>query len=428
MKRLWLLVCVFFCMILWVQGELRTWKSADGQSTIEASMVRVDGNKVELARKDGRRIMVPIGKLCEADQQYIRQTAGAGNAGDSGSSMNTSNLPYEVGKVAGPIKVGGDVDYFYYVPKSLTPGRKVPLLLYTHLGGGARGRLQQLTHGAEVCRWIIAISEEPRKPTTSDTYDVDMEAYADNGENVVDHILNTLPVDEDRLYFFGNSTACSVAFYNYENLDGYGLMPSIGVIPLEFSAPSCDAFIINGSWDYCRYASAYARKAIGGSVIHRFHANGHADAPPWLIVEGMVWLEGRYLADKGKKQSEVLCLYESSVLEWIGTLSANEPHRAYYWAKFLQEELRLSDHVAAAVSGIVNTLGGDRNNQLYVEGIEAIDEFSVRKLSKFGRYPLFEHTDNDLVADWEEMLVKYRSVPVIEELLKSFCHPTDHSR
>ncbi len=49
----------------------RTWTSADGQFTIEATLVNTEGDKVVLQKSDGSTITVPLADLSTADQQYV---------------------------------------------------------------------------------------------------------------------------------------------------------------------------------------------------------------------------------------------------------------------------------------------------------------------------------------------------------------------
>jgi hypothetical protein len=55
-------------------SEFRTWTSTDGKFTIEAKLLSVTGDSVELQRKDnGMKIQVPRAKLSAADQEYLSQ-------------------------------------------------------------------------------------------------------------------------------------------------------------------------------------------------------------------------------------------------------------------------------------------------------------------------------------------------------------------
>lgn len=50
----------------------RTWKSSDGQYSISATLIKVDGDNVHLKKTDGKTIVVPISKLSSSDVEYIK--------------------------------------------------------------------------------------------------------------------------------------------------------------------------------------------------------------------------------------------------------------------------------------------------------------------------------------------------------------------
>ena len=52
-------------------GEMRNWTAAGGKSTVEAQLLRIEGNSVLLRRSDEKEITVPLEKLGEADRKYI---------------------------------------------------------------------------------------------------------------------------------------------------------------------------------------------------------------------------------------------------------------------------------------------------------------------------------------------------------------------
>jgi hypothetical protein len=71
-------------------------------------------------------------------------------------------------------------------------------------------------------------------------------------------------------------------------------MPNMAYLSQNRDVPSGEDFIMNGGWSFNRYHSAYARKQIGKSVVHRLHGDGgHSLAPDGLMQDGMVWIEGR---------------------------------------------------------------------------------------------------------------------------------------
>jgi len=52
-------------------AEFRIWEGTSG-NVIEAEFVTVLGNEAVLRKRDGETVKVPISKLCEEDQQYIK--------------------------------------------------------------------------------------------------------------------------------------------------------------------------------------------------------------------------------------------------------------------------------------------------------------------------------------------------------------------
>ena len=53
--------------------ELRTWKDSSGKFEVLARFVRQDGETILLDRKDGKQVRVPLKRLSEQDQEYIRE-------------------------------------------------------------------------------------------------------------------------------------------------------------------------------------------------------------------------------------------------------------------------------------------------------------------------------------------------------------------
>ncbi len=56
-------------------SPLRTWKDASGKHRLEARLLELAGGSVELLKKDGKSIAVPLNKLCLTDQMLTRKLA-----------------------------------------------------------------------------------------------------------------------------------------------------------------------------------------------------------------------------------------------------------------------------------------------------------------------------------------------------------------
>src|SRR6267154_2399320 len=53
-------------------AEVRTWSDATGKFSVSAELVEVQGGKAVLRRSDGKEIKVPVERLCDADQAFIK--------------------------------------------------------------------------------------------------------------------------------------------------------------------------------------------------------------------------------------------------------------------------------------------------------------------------------------------------------------------
>jgi hypothetical protein len=56
-------------------GEERTWTAADGGSTVEGAMIKLENGRVHIKLKKGGESAIPLARLSEADQQYANETA-----------------------------------------------------------------------------------------------------------------------------------------------------------------------------------------------------------------------------------------------------------------------------------------------------------------------------------------------------------------
>jgi len=426
MKKLILvLICCLTSSIMADPTESREWTSTTG-SKVTGIAEEMTGGKVVIKLAD-RSITVPVDKLIAEDQEYLAKhfgndsvTAEASAVKGSEGEYVTDGLPQEIGTVIGPLDAGGGSTYFLYIPKTLRKGRLAPLLHFNGSGGGSAGSVKKHIEGAELNGWIVAASVESKN---GPMHPVGNHAHA---KRCVEHLIKTLPIDPKRLYFTGGSGGGAMTFYNAAKLKGAGGMPHIGYIPLEVNISSGHFFVISGTTDYNRYTSAHAVKSIGKDAIHRFFVGAHQEGQEWLCVEGMIWLNGKYLA-KNKRSAafagEALD-YEASLLSWIKTLSTTEPTRAYYWCQFLKNDYSMSGVNVAALDAIASTLASKPECVSYCEGIEAISEFSKQNFCDLGIGALFQHTTAKIEKAAEKLATKYAGVPMIEDIAKQLGEKT----
>jgi len=381
----------------------REWKSTAG-TTIEASATAMKDGFVQLTTADGRQIPVRLANLIDEDRSFLLKHF---------RPKPPQGLPYPIGKASGPHQTGTGSSYFVYIPNSLQDGRKAPLLLFTGAGGGNRRIVEAHAAGAELNGWIVAASVESRNGQS-------FEINHEHAKKCVDHLITTLPVDPDRLYFSGNSGGGAMAFINTAKLKGAGAMPLIGYNMDKEYSRSGHYYVLGGTNDYNRYPSAQAASGAKARGVHRLYPGGHNGAPGWITTEGMVWLNGRYLESKSNEATLAAerMDWEENMIAWIGELRKSEAHRAYYWCYFLQKTYKISGPNAARINAIGDDLARDPINPRYAEGIDAIKEFSRKHLADIGSGSLFSHTTPKIQSAAAALEQQYAGVPHVEEVFK----------
>jgi hypothetical protein len=330
-------------------------------------------------------------------------------------------LACPIGEVSGPIDAGDGSHYFVYVPTTLREGRRAPLLLYNGAGGGNADSVRKHIAGAELNGWIVAASVESQN---GPGHPVQNHKHA---KNCVRHLVQTLPIDSKRLYFTGGSGGGAMSFYNAGRMKAAGAMPHIGYIPAGVNARGGDYYVISGATDFNRYPSAHAVKSIGKRAVHRFFVGGHQEGSETLCTEGMVWLNGKYLA--GQKADSALLDerkdYEAALIRWIETLRAGTAHRAYAWCVFLRDEYQIAGPQAALLTPLLKELAGQADCVKYVEGLAAIDAFSRKMYAPVGTGSKFKHVTPAIERAAQRLAADFAGVPEIEAIARELGKPTE---
>lgn len=71
-------------LLIFSSAKAREWSDASGKFRIEAEFVRIHQGKVELRKKDGSKVAIPLAKLSKSDQEFLKS---------KGDSKDTEPVP-----------------------------------------------------------------------------------------------------------------------------------------------------------------------------------------------------------------------------------------------------------------------------------------------------------------------------------------------
>ena len=387
-------------------GE-RDWTSTTG-TKLRASAMGVKDAVVRFRTAEGKEVLVPLAKLTPEDQSVIGTQFG----------KKAPTLAYPPGVSSGPHDAGGGSNYFVYLPNSLKEGRKASLLLYTGAGGGGGASVKCHQKGAEVNGWIVAASVESNNGGSVDSN----QAHA---KRCVEHLIKTLPIDPDRVYFTGNSGGGAMAFNNASTIRSGGAMPVIGYNHAGKYAKGGHYYVLGGTTDFNRYVSANGAAGAGNRGFHRIYPGPHCDPPKWILDEAMAWLNGKYLIGNksGRDFNDERLDWEAAMIAWIREIRPKTAYRAYYWCDFMSGTYKISGPNALIVTGILGELGKDPVNARYVKGIEGINEFSKKYYTGYSG-SLFGHTTPKIESAAAKFQKEMAGVPFVENVAKELGLPT----
>lgn len=424
MKTIIVLCAVLFWSAL-TQGaepiESRDWKAKSGH-TVKATALKVEKGKVYFKKEDGKTIQVPLEKLVDADQELLKkhfEISDDPSKGNGSGAEAAADLPHPLGEVSGPVDAGEGSTYFVYLPKSLKQDRKAPILFYTNSGGGNKGHIQSLKEYAEVFGWVLAVSVQSSNKAGWDK-------NTNNCKNCLEHILSTLPVDENRLHYTGNSGGGAQAFVNTEIKKAYGVMPNIGYIPSEVTEKTTVVYGLGGGFDYNRYLTSYAVHKYKKNGFHRMAANGHGSAPTDHRGDGMFWMHCKFLAKEKSIHSEEAKDFELSVLNWLKKLEIGNPQRAYSNATIFKEVYKVSGTNATALDKLMKELANTPDNVLYHEALMEINDISRKYFSALGKNggSSFDHENSKSNRAVTKLKETYGHIPAISDVLDAMLKNT----
>ena len=410
-------VCLFLLVLSGLHAaptEEREWTSTAGTKVTATALAVADG-KVQFKDSNGRTLAVPFDKLVEVDREFLKTHFELDKPATSGS-MKASGLAHPLGEIVEGIAADGDSNYHVYLPSSLRAGRKAPLLLFTSAGGGKRNNIELMKEGAEICGWILAASVESSNKGG-------FSANFEHSKDCVEHILENLPVDPERVYFTGGSGGGATAMGNAARLDHAGVICCIGYIPDDFPKGGYYLFV-NGAFDYNRSPSAHYRVQLDEDAFQLYHPGGHKLPPAWIMTDCIVRQNAVWLAKNRKTHADECIDFEASMLTWIGTLKSSEAWRAYAWAHFLLNDYEIESNNKSAVGDLVRELEKNTKNVGYREGLIAPDKFGQDYFAEFGQGSQMNHSTPKITKAAEKLATESSGLPHVEEVARGFAKPT----
>ncbi|MGJ8725592.1 MAG: hypothetical protein ACSHYB_13620 [Roseibacillus sp.] len=202
-------------------GETRTWTSADGRP-LEGKLVELSAEQI-VVEKNGRPVKVPVRLLSEEDQKLVTELVAKQEAEKALAEKDEARSGgFEEGPYADAVKgewVLGDeakhgMVHQLFIGKEVTrkkAGPVVPLFVNLH-GASARadsveaGKVEIAPQTITKSDWyedypcVVLVPTCPPEPMTW-TKDVILTKL----EALIDDLVNSLPIDRDRIYLCGYS-------------------------------------------------------------------------------------------------------------------------------------------------------------------------------------------------------------------------------
>ena len=326
--------------------EQREWH-AKGGHTLEAKALQVAKGKVQLERADGSKVVVPMEKFTEEDQEFLREHFAIEDPG-------TAELAC------------GQYHYYLYFPKSLQQGVKHPVLFVMSPGGGSAGVSKRYQSGAERNQWIIAVSKESKNGFNESQSAIDA---------MINEVVDTLPIDKKRMYTSGFSGGSRMAFATAGKHQDIAGVISCGAGGNLGSAKQV-SYGLCGSNCFNRTDMANSFKGFRNKdCILRYIPGQHIWANAEYCDDAATHLNGAFLIKNERKYPDALALYLHAVSKLIEEQAEANPMRAFMWTSFLAKR----DVLPAHLEGRHKELGADALNQLYLKGLTGVRSFAEKQ-------------------------------------------------
>lgn len=140
MKHFSLFAALSFLVTVAFHADGRTWTDTSGTYKVEADFQELADGKVRLKKDNGTNITIPLSKLSQADQDFVKQTVEVASA-PAAAPTPAADRPAEKGDQYFPLAVGTAWKYRLHIPKATR-------VYFNPYFVGALGLLgSNLTHG-----------------------------------------------------------------------------------------------------------------------------------------------------------------------------------------------------------------------------------------------------------------------------------------
>jgi len=411
------LVSIFFATVLLQAGptEERQWTSSKG-TRMTAVATHVEGGKVAFSTTGGRTFLLELSQLSSSDQTFLRR------------HFEDDFLPprekwdgkgVDKSEVQGPVKVSEKASYYYYQPKTIPAGVKVPVLFWIGSGKGHKGSPVRFARAADLTGVVIVTLVEAKGGQRESESSEVMRSHIAAIRECLPHLAQTLPIDLNRVIFSGDTGGGAIAYEATTKFPSIGAITMVSYIPRGTSPnKSLLYYLTGGARDRYRYANAQDKKKLGERATQQFYLGGHTMGRAKNAELGLIWLYTRHILETSGSHSKEYAAYEDRFLTWLKILALTKSNEATYWCDFILNTCSPTAEVREAVQPIYDKLIETSSNSIYLEGRKAIEAFAAKTLVRAGdRSATVEHTSSGLESGTKKLLQRFDATPGITEII-----------
>jgi predicted esterase len=284
---IWILsLSAFLC----AEEELRTWTRKGDGKTLEAKLLTVDENKVNLQMKGGREVSLELAILSDLDRKWLAEWQAAEKAANEVAAEMQSH------ETEGVAAGSWHVRYPQNVPVNRRGER--PLCVLYSPSGKSQSVMKRVELAADQLGWIlVGIDAYSNARAKESNHEV-----LENTQKVFAEVQKAVPHSKDKVIFGGMSGG---ALWSY--ISSAQVYPETAAI-LAFGGWMGNAYdrsyprrmtvaMVNGDNDtgaknYEEPDEDFLRKTAKAEVKVFHFPGGHEIAPPEVVAVAASWIHG----------------------------------------------------------------------------------------------------------------------------------------